>query len=256
MLFETDHLNAQCLEQLASGKLLAVRVRKFVPRDTAGHLGEKIIDHGFDKYTNAPSIGRIGMAFYEAENKPQRMTEYFETVFDNIEELRRRCTPFLSPIDFLRCRLDEVWPAGAHLETLYGKKMSVGLSRVVKPGTTFLAHHDIFSKDAPDSFKAMSLQAQLSANTYLRMPTKGGALQIWNKEIPPKEFDEMRGESYGIEPSLLGAPKLELHPKVGDLLLFDSRKMHSVTSGTDNLRLSLSCFIGYRGPACPLSFWS
>ena len=53
------------------------------------------------------------MAFYEAENQPERMASYFEGVFDNIDELRRRCAPYLSPIDVLRCTLDEVWPAEA-----------------------------------------------------------------------------------------------------------------------------------------------
>ncbi|WP_340614752.1 hypothetical protein [Xenorhabdus thailandensis] len=72
----------------------------------------------------------------------------------------------------------------------------------------------------------------------------------------PEEFDAMRGDSYGIEPSLLGEPALEIRPDVGDLLIFNSRCMHSVTAGVDDLRLSLSCFIGYRGTENPLSFWS
>ncbi|OKP04828.1 2OG-Fe(II) oxygenase [Xenorhabdus eapokensis] len=142
------------------------------------------------------------------------------------------------------------------LKTLYGKKMYVGLSRVVIPGVTFLAHHDIFAKDAPDSFKAKSLQAQFAANVYLSMPSEGGALQIWKDELSTEEFDAMRGDSYGIEPYLLGEPALEIRPEIGDLLIFNSRCMHSVTAGVDDLRLSLSCFIGYCGTENLLSFWS
>lgn len=52
------------------------------------------------------------MAFYEAENQAPLMAGYFESVFENIDELRRRCAPYVSPIDLLRCVLDEVWPAG------------------------------------------------------------------------------------------------------------------------------------------------
>lgn len=121
---------------------------------------------------------------------------------------------------------------------------------------TFLAHHDIFAKDAPDSFQARSLQAQMAANVYLSMPREGGALQIWDQELSPEAFDELRGGSYGIDPALLGEPSLAIRPNAGDLILFNSRRMHAVTPGTEDTRLSLSCFVGYRGPATPLSFWS
>lgn len=256
MLIELERLEYSAIEKLAREEILAVCVRNFIGQDVAVKLTEQVIGYGFQKYVNAPSIGRIGMAFYEAENQPPRMADYFESVFENIDELRKRCAPYVSPIDLFRCVLDEVWPAGAHIETLYGRKMYVGLSRVVKPGVTFLAHHDIFAKDAPDSFHAHSLQAQMAANVYLSMPSEGGALQIWDSELSPAAFDEIRGDSYGIDPALLGEATLEVRPNPGDLILFNSRRMHAVTRGTDNIRLSLSCFVGYRGPATPLSFWS
>lgn len=256
MLLETEHLDYGALEKLAREDVLAVCVRNFIEPEIAAKLANQIMGHGFQKYLNAPSIGRIGMAFYEAENQAPLMASYFESVFENIDELRRRCAPYVSPIDLLRCVLDEAWPAGAQLETLYGRKMYVGLSRVIKPGVTFLAHHDIFAKDAPDSFQARSLQAQMAANVYLSMPDTGGALHVWSKALSPEKFDEMRGDSYGIDPAVLGDPALEVRPNVGDLLLFNSRHMHAVTPGTDGVRLSLSCFVGYRGPAMPLSFWS
>ncbi|PWC10294.1 hypothetical protein DDT56_22390 [Brenneria corticis] len=256
MLIETNKLSFDDIEKLVKGNVLAIRFKQFVNEEVGGKLAGKILRQGFDKYLNAPGIGRIGMAFYEAENHPPRISDYFESVFQNIEELRQRCMPYVSPIDLLRCKLDEVWPAGAQLETLYGRKMYVELSRVVRPGVTFLAHRDIFSKDAPDCFQAHSLQAQLAANVYLSMPSEGGALQIWDRELSPTEFDEMRGDRYGIDPAMLGAPILEVRPDAGDLVLFNSRCMHAVTVGADDIRLSLSCFVGYRGPAAPLSFWS
>jgi len=256
MLIEVERLGCDAIEKLVREDVLAVRIRNFVSEDVAGKLSEQIIAHGFQNYLNAPSIGRIGMAFYEAENQASRVADYFESVSDNIDELRKRCAPYASPIDLLRCVLDEVWPAGAKLETLYGRKMYVGLSRVVNPGVTFLAHHDIFAKDAPDSFWAHSLLAQMAANVYLSMPREGGSLQIWDRQLSPKVFDELRGNSYGIVPSMLGEAKLEIRPEVGDLILFNSRCMHAVTPGVDNIRLSLSCFVGYRGAAMPLTCWS
>jgi hypothetical protein len=38
--------------------------------------------------------------------------------------------------------------------------------------------------------------------------------------------------------------------------MFNSRRMHSVALGVADPRLSLSFFVGYRGNAFPLNFWS
>jgi hypothetical protein len=219
-------------------------------------VANKILAQGYEHYINAPTIGRIGMAFYEAEAKSELLENYFEEAQKNIHDLRNRCLPYASPIDLFRCSMDELWPAGANLESLYGRKMYVGLSRVVEPGVTFLAHHDIFPKDAPDSFQAKSLLAQMACNVYLTMPEEGGALRLWSNEISPQEFDAMRKDSHGIGPSLLGKPQLEILPEPGDLVIFNSRLMHAITPGHGDSRLSLSCFMGYRGTAAPLTIWS
>ncbi|AJO77394.1 MULTISPECIES: 2OG-Fe(II) oxygenase [Pseudomonas] len=256
MMLDVERLDETCIKKLAHEQVLALRIKNFLPHSQALQLGDKILTPGFEGYINAPSIGRIGMAFYEAENQPLLIEDYFERATANITELRTRCAPYASPVDTLRCMLDESWPAGAHLETLYGRKMYVGLSRVVKPGVCFLAHHDIFAKDAPDSFQAHSLEAQFACNLYLNMPDAGGALQMWDHDISPDQFDDMRGDSYGIDPGLLGTPALEVRPEPGDFIMFNSRRMHAVTPGVASPRLSLSFFVGYRGSSSPLTFWS
>lgn len=256
MLLQTKTLDKTCIAEIANNTLRAVIIKEFISPQLATELSKKILNHGYAHYENAPSIGRIGMAFYEAEGDPIKISNYFEQAGKNLADLRSRCSPLISPIDLLRCKLDESWPAGAMLETLYGKKMYVGLSRVVEPGVTFLAHHDILAKDAPNNFQAYSLQAQIACNIYLSMPIDGGGLQIWNTEIDPEEFDNLRQDSYGIPPENLGPPHLEVQPEPGDLVLFNSRLIHAVTPGQELPRLSLSCFVGYRGAAAPLSFWS
>ncbi|AXE33920.1 2OG-Fe(II) oxygenase [Chromobacterium phragmitis] len=256
MLFETDKLNQDAIARLADGRAMAIRVKNYLPREQALKVADKILSPGYAHYLNAPSIGRIGMAFYEAENRPDMLDAYFEQAAINIDDLRQRCAPYASPIDRLRCELDEAWPAGAHLEKLYGKKMFIGLSRVVEPDVYFLAHHDILAKDAPDSYQARSLEAQFACNVYLDMPEDGGELEIWQRELPPDEFDAMRGDSYGIDPALLGEPSLRIKPESGELVIFNSRKMHAVAPSKHSSRLSLSCFIGYRGAHSPLTFWS
>lgn len=255
-VLEADCLKQDVLEALVGGEVIAARIKSFVSSDLAEILSEQILSGAVGRYRNAPSIGRIGEAFYETQNIPDEVEAYFASASLNIQELRTRCYPYQSPIDLLRCMLDEVWPAGAQLESLYGRKMYVGLSRVVKPGIPLLAHVDHFSTDAPGCYQAQSVQVQLAANAYLSVPSKGGALQIWAQRVSRKAFDEMRGDNYGVEPANLGQPDLEITPVAGELVIFNSRYLHAVSPGAPEPRLSLSCFIGFRGYATPLSYWS
>lgn len=255
-ILTTHALTSENLKDIATGERVATVVRSFVDPIIAERISGRLLANGYETYLNAPSIGRIGMAFYEAEARVDLVSEYFSVSQANIDRLRSACLPYASPIDTLRCKLDELWEAGAHLERIYGKTMFVGLSRVLSPQTTFLAHHDYFEKDAPDSGYAASLIGQLACNVYLSVPSKGGYLQIWDREMSPSDFDSIRGDSYGIDPRLLGEPDLTIHPGAGDLIVFNARKMHAVSPPEDAPRLSLSCFVGYRGSHMPLTYWS
>ena len=244
------------LQALARGEVLALQVHAFIPPETCALIAAKAEEHGYPSYLNVPSVRRIGMAFYETQGKPELIADYFDAVPRNALEFRRACAPYVSPIDVLRCALDDAWPAGAHLQTLHGKKMFIGLSRLVAPGTTFLAHHDILAEDAPGQPEATSLLAQFGANVYLQMPDEGGELLMWNREIPSADFKAMRGDDYGVPIATFGKPDLVLRPAPGDLLVFNSHKMHAVSPGTRQNRLAVSCFVGYRGDQAPLTFWS
>lgn len=251
-----EELSREALVSLATGKVLALRVVGFVDPMTCALIAGRVEEHGYSPYLNVPSVRRIGMAFYETEGSAKLIDTYFASARQHIGEFRRACVPYCSPIDTLRCALDEVWPPGAQLQSLDKRKMFIGLSRMVPPGTTFLAHHDIFAEDAPGRVEATSLKAQFGANVYLQMPDTGGALLMWNREIPPLQFNRMRGLDYGVPIELLGDPDLTVLPHPGDLLIFNSRKMHAVSPGTGQSRLTVSCFVGYRGETEPLTFWS
>ncbi len=256
LVLKPEELRKEALTSLATGKVLVLRVRGMVDAAICALIAARAEGYGYSPYLNVPSVRRIGMAFYETEGKTELVDQYFARARQHVGDFRRACLPYCSPIDTLRCMLDEAWPPGANLQTLEQRKMFVGLSRLVQPGTTFLAHHDIFSEDAPGCVEATSLKAQFGANVYLQMPETGGALLMWNREISPVQFNRMRGLDYGVPVESLGKPDLSVRPCPGDLLIFNSRKMHAVSPGTGRSRLAVSCFVGYRGEAEPLTFWS
>jgi hypothetical protein len=134
-------------------------------------------------------------------------------------------------MDTFRCAMDEVWNSGCTLQTLYGKKMFVGLSRCMKPGVPLKAHHDMFGRHAPDTPEAASLISQFGINIYVDVPEKGGELGMWDNEISDAEFLEQRGDDYAIPIEQLGPCDYVVKPENGDLILFNARKLHAVLPG-------------------------
>lgn len=169
LALKPEELDSQSLLALAKEDIVVVRVSGFVDPAICALLAARAKGHGYSPYLNVPSVRRIGMAFYETEGRAELIDEYFACARRRMNEFRRACAPYATPIDTLRCTLDEVWPAGALLQSLDKRKMFIGLSRMLQPGTTFLAHHDIFAEDAPGRIEAASLQAQFGANVYLQL---------------------------------------------------------------------------------------
>lgn len=249
-------LTADHIRTLARNEARIIQVQSFVSRAAAEIISGGAIGLGYKPYINVDKVRRIGMAYYETEHKDALIEKYFLTAQSCLEQLRSACDPVGSPMDTVRCLLDEVWPAGAHLQTLFGKKMFVGLSRMVEPDTTFLAHHDIFADDAPGMSESESVISQFGANVYVQMPEKGGELLMWHRNLNVTEFDEMRAGEYGIHIADLPPPDVVLKPGVGDLLIFDAHKLHAVASPKEKARLALSFFVAYRGDDRPLTYWS
>lgn len=249
-------LSQQHLLALAHNEVRVIHVKGFASPEASQTISGGQTDLGFRAYINVDQVRRIGMAFYETENKEDLIEDYFAVVHENQNAFRDACRPFGSPLDTFRCLLDEVWPAGANLQTILGRKMFVGLSRMVEPNTTFLAHHDIFAEDAPGHMEAESLKAQFAANIYFQVPEKGGELLMWHRHMTTKEFDERRKGQYGIAINELPEPDVVIKPGTGDLLIFDSRRIHAVASPQDQARVAVSFFIGYRGDDEPLTYWS
>lgn len=255
-----SELTNENLIGLFQGDDLVLQVKNYFERETCLILKQKILKSmklGF--YENAPNIGRVGKAFYETINNPYSEKEYFENQAKWIEDLRKTCSPFISPIDALRLALDDIWSSGSIVASIDGQKMFVGLVRYFTSLASAEPHQDIIQRDAPHKDISGMIKCQLAFNVYLEMPEIGGELEIWDWVVTDEEFkclkDQREGFSYALNRERIRKSNILLKPDIGDLILFNSNNVHAVTPSSGE-RLSISCFIGYCGMEKPLVVWS
>jgi hypothetical protein len=259
----TDALAPASIAALASGEQLAVVVDDFSAPDCCTSIGERLIhDHrlgGYSTADGAASIKKIGMPLFEAAgNDPAKREQYYTAALQTIRALRAISRPAVYPMDELRLALQEQWPEGADFEKLHpGKKMFVGMPRVFEARSGALPHVDRLAWDVPDVATARTLDAQIAANVHLRTADAGGEVELWSIRPDADEYERLRlPGSYGLDREKLPPPDAVVEPKVGDLILFNSNRVHAVRSCAGGPRVTVSCFIGYRGSSKPLTYWS
>ncbi len=253
-----EELIEKDLVKLIAGESLAIRIPYYYPETLSQQISQRLIEHPlFGHYENAPDIGRVGTAYYETVGNPELRRLYYAQALKSIQALREACAPFQSPMDLLRLDVQERWTYGATLANIEGAPMFVGLARVFEEGAEALPHQDILRRDAPHSPMAYTLMTQIAANVYLQPAPQGGELEIWARRLTDEEYEALRlDNSYGLDRNRLPESNLVISPQVGELVLFDSTHLHAVRTAKGGSRITLSCFIGYRGPGQPLLFWS
>ncbi|EDZ92624.1 conserved hypothetical protein [Limnospira maxima CS-328] len=255
----SSKLDYQDLQALLEGDIAILRIPKFYSQKLCKKYASKMIeDDRISAYQNpgAEQVNRIGLSYFETYENPMLYEQYYQQALPNIRQSRNLFLPNLSPMDQLRLELEEVWPGGATLENIEGKTMSVGLSRVLKTNAEILPHLDVLQWDAPKCLRANELKTQLAGNVFLQV-AEGGELELWCQKMSRQEYEMMKiPGSYGIDRKLLGNPDVTIQPEVGDLILFQSTYVHAVKPVTAGVRVTMSCFIGYRSANQFLSYWS
>jgi hypothetical protein len=255
-----EEVNGELISNLAENpEIFAIVIPHFYPSDIASKLAEasKNSEHLLG-YQQAPSILRTGITFSETESSPEMRDIYYQKALSQINETRKICWPYVSPVDLLRLQLDERYPYyGSHLMRLGGDRvMFSGLIRAFEPGVGADPHQDVIFWDSnrdPHAF----LYNQIAANIYLQTQPQGGELELWDHKCNTQaEYDALRdGDSYGLDHRKLGAPTISIKPEVGNLILFESTRVHAVRPGEGCSRITMSTFIGYNKNQ-PLQFFS
>jgi len=238
----------------------AFTIPSFCAAPACDHIADRLVSsHKVGAYVVEPRFRRWGKSFYDTTKDPRLLDEYFAEALPDMQELRDLCRPFWCPIDQLRCKLDEVWPWGANIATLGGRKMKAGTARICFEGDRADAHVDSLGFDAKAFKTAPALKRQVSANIYLRTPPLGGALVLWPHRLVTAAEEaayRLPSSKYALDEDKLGPPLPPVFPGQGDLIVFDTSHPHAVRPSFGGARVSMALFIGYAGEGQPLCMWN
>lgn len=250
-----DQLNRDSLNRLFNDQICVLRIPRFCPQELCQifsewlikdvtllpclneirtHTSVQYLDFGVDSNSIC-----FNTTYYKDSNSKEHR-EYYQHALSNIRNPRQVIYPHIPPIDRLRLELDELWHPGANVAAFNGIKNSVGLFRVVQASRSQLLSHNPHVDCLPTQY--MSFSGQFTANIYFHIPQNGGELEVWN--VPPlkgKEIDECQSIANWRE--ILPEP-LVIRPDVGELVLFNARRPHSVKDFSEGVRTSIQCFVG------------
>jgi predicted 2-oxoglutarate/Fe(II)-dependent dioxygenase YbiX len=264
-----DALDAMLASQ---SSVLAIRVSGYLPKELCLTLSEKLMDHErkrFQRYSFAPQleVSKIGINFGEACINPEMNEQYFESARSTDDLIREMFSPFLSPLDKLRFDLDRIWPEGAVVAKMHGKRMMSGFLRNTENGGHIPHHQDDIVEEYPHA--DWKPQRELVSNVYLNVPADGdgGELEIY--EYSPNYADDLRSTysreqqdadtttylTEGQQSEIVSKGSIVIKPQTGDLIMFIGKCVHRVHGVRSGNRLT-SCFhVGYIDKQQPLQCW-
>jgi hypothetical protein len=251
-IITTDQINESDLKKLFDNDICILQIKKFCASPLCEQLSEWFKTS--ERLTQYPyvmkreetvktiyyGVDRVGVPYNSTYGDSKQKEKYYAEALSGIRALRANSYPHLSPIDRLRVELDENWAPGANLANFEGKKMFVGIGRIMKPELSHLSEYQPHWDSVPTQYAA--LQGQFSANIYLSVPDQGGELEIWDIEPLPTSVIHNTDTERDWRAEL--PVSITLKPEQGDLLLFNTRRPHAITKFIGKTRIAAQCFIG------------
>jgi hypothetical protein len=251
--FDLQHLDAMC-----KGSEFALVVKRYADQTLCAEIAKRVRD-AIEKHRASGSSIYVtdAIPFFNAIENDERYKTYFSTSLSYMRHMREICSPFLSPADKVRLDLDEIWPFGAGVMDLQGKKMVFGITRIWKLGSEGLPHQDVLHRELPSEAKAMMVTRQFGINIYLTTPKKGGQLEIWNRIIEDEEWRRLGVPgSYGFSRDILPSEPTVIEPEAGDLIVINTQHVHAIKPVSSGDRITTSGFMAYFGDNRPIELWS
>ncbi len=253
-------------------QILAIRVSGYMPRELCTTLSEQLLDRGqqrFQRYTFAQqlAVSKVGINFGEACLTPEIKERYFESARSADDLIRDMFSPFLSPLDKLRIDLDRIWPGGAMIASMHGRRMLSGFVRNTEVGGSIPHHQDDLIEEYPHA--DWKPQRELVSNVFLSVPVDGDGGEFEIYDYSPDYVDTAH-ETYNREQSdpetstylaedqqseVRSRSSIMIKPHAGDLIIFVGKYVHRVHTVKSGKRLSTCFHIGYINKQQPLQCW-
>lgn len=258
----TSILKGDDVNDLIKNNIVTLVIKNFYQQELCQKLYKKIlVNRSFEKYTHELvkgrrviqkyfGVDRLGYPFnltYNSSPESEITAHYYKEAARGICQLREYCMSAVTPIDKLRLELDERFELGATVAAFQGRKMLAGIVRISKEKLSNLSAEQPHFDALPTKFA--HLNEQFAANIYLNVPNCGGELELW--DTPPVE--PLFQTPFDWRASL--PTSIKIKPSQGDLIIFNCRRPHAISSfrGTD--RVTAQVFIGFQKNK-PLQMWN
>lgn len=247
-----EFLSKDNLRKLLNNQIPFIRIKNFVSEQHCLQMVADSSDQAFGFYDNVvPPIQRIGCTVFEYERGAA--DGYFEQSKIEAKKRNRFFASTVNPIDKLIHSLAEVSGRSVSIaRSDKGDEYYAGLLRKIECGTEL---HIDYAPAEQQGWMICEVFSQLAWNLYLQVSgNDSGKTIIYNRCWQAKD-DKYRGGSYGFDIAVVdGCNHVELHPQVGEVILFNTRNYHHVTP-SDSSRFTLASAIGEL-PSGNLVFWS
>ncbi|HEY1353511.1 MAG TPA: 2OG-Fe(II) oxygenase [Ktedonobacteraceae bacterium] len=250
---EAQGLTISSLQALFQNEIAALRIPHFLTDDACTAIIEQIHRFEPEQYTDDPEMARVGIT--QAEHMGEKALYFLRAAAMNSSRemvFEQRKAALLQVVRALR----SVWQGQVDVahEEESNQRYFAGLIRII--GRTRL-HFDWAPHDAQD-WAIGRISAQLAWNIYLQASERGGTTRVYHRAWQHEDECYREPGSYAFDPALVqNAAYIEIAPRTGELVLFNSRNYHEVekTEGARQ-RLSISSFVGLLKPGQRLALWS
>lgn len=253
-IIEVDSINNTILKRLFNDEILAVRVSNYYDKNVCNTVSQSFLkskkvecyhhevsEDGKVQYIDY-GVDRYGCSFNTTYNGDYSAIErYYGEAVPTIKEVRDIFSKNISPYDKFRLELDEVWNGSVGLANYEGKKMLAGIVRVMNRYSESIKLEEQPHVDAlPRKYK--NLAGQFAVNIYLSIPKNGGELELW--DVPSLDVESCLNLPSNYNWREVLPKSIIIKPRVGELVIFNTRKPHAVRRIFTGARVSIQSFIG------------